>query len=342
VNPCVNSTTCNTALGRCNVTFVSCDDGDPCTLDECNPFTGECSHTPIAGCCTQDTQCVSGDPCVGRYCDQATNKCVFVDYSCNDYDACTLDYCDAETGLCQHEGLGLECLDQCELDADCWRNNGGGNYCSLPTCVYDPVAGHNKCQGQDILCNDGNSCTNDRCRPSLGCVFLPNRTCNAECLTNADCFDNDLCTTDTCNPMTGRCQNVLQVCNDGDPCTQDSCNPTTGQCIYRECAGCSCSVCDIQDPTGGQNGCQRTDTCGIGVCESFPWSGPVCTFVPSQCNDGDPCTLDSCTAEGTCSNVAIPKCVGCWNDQQCKDNNQCTVDYCDTETRTCVHVYVCG
>jgi hypothetical protein len=44
---------------------TSCDDGDVCTFDGCDPATG-CTHTAIAGCCHNDTECATnGDPCAG-------------------------------------------------------------------------------------------------------------------------------------------------------------------------------------------------------------------------------------------------------------------------------------
>src|SRR5262249_42496126 len=48
-------------------TTVSCDDGNPCTIDACGPG-GVCTHTPVV---------------------------------CNDNNVCTSDSCNPGTGLCQ-------------------------------------------------------------------------------------------------------------------------------------------------------------------------------------------------------------------------------------------------
>ena len=58
-----------------------CDDGDPCTIDECDPATG-CFHIPDAddpvcygpesGSCESDADCDDNDPCTEDYCDPAT------------------------------------------------------------------------------------------------------------------------------------------------------------------------------------------------------------------------------------------------------------------------------
>jgi hypothetical protein len=49
--------------------------------------------------------------------------------------------------------------------------------------------------------------------------------------------------------------------------------------------------------------------------------GPPITLCssPSDCNDGDECTIDACDPGGTCSNVA----------RDCDDANDCTTDRCD-------------
>lgn len=82
--------------------------------------------------------------------------------------------------------------------------------------------------------------------------------------------------------------------------------------------------------------------------------GRVCTRS-SQCDDGIPCTMDFCSAEGRC--VSSPDTMACddgvyCNGQEscdvrrgcvrgtpvaCNDNYTCTIDRCDEETKRCVH-----
>lgn len=72
------------AWGDCPVNpceGAQCDDGNECTIDYCDPTTGECVHEVIPGC-TPD------------FCDGV---------DCNDGDPCTLDYCDPLTGECVNE-----------------------------------------------------------------------------------------------------------------------------------------------------------------------------------------------------------------------------------------------
>ncbi len=104
------------AWGDCPVNpceGARCDDGNECTIDYCDPTTGECVHDLIDGC-TPD------------FCDGV---------DCNDDDPCTLDYCDPLTGECINEfveGCGEGgCGDP--LAGDCDEANGTPG-CSDAAC----------------------------------------------------------------------------------------------------------------------------------------------------------------------------------------------------------------
>lgn len=72
-----------------------CDDGDLCTTDTCDTFTGLCSNEPVF--CT-----AAGQTCRDGSCQPA---CASLD--CDDGDACTLDACDSTTGACM--SVSMEC-----------------------------------------------------------------------------------------------------------------------------------------------------------------------------------------------------------------------------------------
>ena len=127
-------------LMRCTGT-LSCDDGNACTTDLCDPLTGACSHGVTvcddASVCTTD----SCDPVVG---------CLFAPaLVCADADPCTTDTCDPILG-CQF----TPCND--------------ANACTTDSC--DPILG---CQFTAVVCDDMNPCTTDTCDPMLGCQFPP-------------------------------------------------------------------------------------------------------------------------------------------------------------------------
>ena len=61
-------------VGECG-DEADCDDGDPCTEDECVDHW--CQHTPIPGCCQYDEECDDGDvctydECLGYVCDNSS------------------------------------------------------------------------------------------------------------------------------------------------------------------------------------------------------------------------------------------------------------------------------
>lgn len=140
----------------------SCDDGLDCTIDRCNPVSGECMHRWLPGCVV--------DPCLG--------------VSCDDGDPCTLDSCDPATGECIHEPIpdcdtgacdGVECDDGNPCTADSCDPRTG-------VCRYEPIEG---CE--DAPCGD----------PAAGECFEPNPTpnCDDAACCEAVCAADDYCCT---------------------------------------------------------------------------------------------------------------------------------------------------
>jgi len=187
---CTTGDTCSG--GRCvGRAARSCDDGNPCTDDSCNPLTG-CVHTPNSAPCDDLDACTMGDTCAG-------GRCVGAPRSCDDGNGCTDDTCRPEIG-CVHTANRAPCD-----DGDACTT---ADTCSGGICVGGPPRS----------CDDGNPCTDDACRPDTGCVYSPNA---------APCDDGDACTTgDTCTQ--GTCTGTPLGCDDGDPCTDDTCDPHTG------------------------------------------------------------------------------------------------------------------
>jgi hypothetical protein len=168
-----------------------CDDKDPCTIDSCNPDTGQCLYLPNAGPCSDKDACTTGDVCVAGVCQGKPADC-------DDKNPCTMDFCKAKVG-CVHEDLDMPCDDKsvCTLNDKC-------------------VGG--ECTGAKINCNDFNLCTDDACDPVLGCQHT---------FGAAPCNDLDLCTGgDHC--VQGKCVGAPKTCDDSNPCTNDSCSPSAG------------------------------------------------------------------------------------------------------------------
>jgi cysteine-rich repeat protein len=206
-----------------------------------------------------------------------------------------------------------------------------GDACTIGDHCEDGV-----CIGAAIDCDDENPCTDDVCDGLGGCDFLSN---------SADCDDGNPCTVaDTCKKsvcvgfaVDCKCQ-VDKDCaalDDGNPCTgtlvcnQDTlpyqcqvdpdtvvqcpppqgsdafclasvCNPSTGKCeVVPDHEGMACS---------DGNACTVGESCQQGDCTGG---------VQANCNDGNPCTDDSCQADSGCAHTP--------NSLPCQDGDACTV-----------------
>src|SRR5438093_1498371 len=161
-NACTTHDTCSG--GKCvGGAPPTCDDGNVCTDDACQPDTG-CVHTPNAAPCDDGDACTTGDTCTGGSCTGAL-------LSCDDGNPCTDDTCDSRTG-CGHT------LNTGPCD--------GGDACTTDdTCTDGTCAGHGR-----LGCDDGNPCTDDACDSRTGCTHTP---------IDGPCDDGDFCTTgDVC------------------------------------------------------------------------------------------------------------------------------------------------
>ncbi|MBI4716398.1 MAG: hypothetical protein HY763_01205 [Planctomycetes bacterium] len=99
-NPCNGIETCNQQAGTCNDgTPITCSQPNVCTIDVCNPGSGQCEPRPAETVpCSQQSPCPSGFIC------SPTNFCSPAQ-SCSDGDGCTLsDTC--INGVCIGQAAG--------------------------------------------------------------------------------------------------------------------------------------------------------------------------------------------------------------------------------------------
>jgi hypothetical protein len=328
---------------------ASCDDGNPCTVDSCNPAEG-CAHAGFAGGCDDGNACTTEDGCVD-------GVCVGIPLDCNDGDPCTSDSCDIDAGCLHGFVNGLPCND--------------GDACTEPDSCQQGT-----CTGPQKSCDDGNPCTADSCNPAAGCVHgNSNDECDDgnACTTGESCFDGlcaggspvdcddgNACTVDSCNPAAGCAHgNSTAECDDGNPCTVgDSC--ALGQCVPGKALSCQdgnpCTLdtCDIETGTchhllvdwacDDGDPCTVGDSCIQGTCAGSPAScddgnpctndlclpGEGCTHLPNSnpCDDGNLCTLgDTCAGSLCKAGPSVPL---------CDDGNTCTDDHCDPLTGECL------
>ena len=124
-----------------------------------------------------------------------------------------------------------------------------------------------------------------------------------------------------------------------------------GDCLEAYCDTDVCRVHAVIDGTACEDGtaCSEGDTCKAGKCEG--------SLV--KCDDGNPCTKDSCDPATGCS--APPDDTALCTDKDpctkndackagacaglkvnCDDNNTCTDDLCDVATGECAHTALSG
>ena len=319
-NACNGVETCN-GSGACIAGIApNCNDGNACTSDSCVATTplgsDPCRHTNDPS----GTSC-SNDACHPAACNASGNCIVGTPLNCDDNNTCTFDSCDATLG-CQHSILtGNTCVptNACAASGMCDATG---------ACVA---------QGS-ITCNDNNACTTDTCNPSNGtCTFTPvangtscssdpcaPATCQAGgCVagTPPNCNDNDVCTVDSCQTGVG-CRNNATAANGftcPSPLGDDFCHPAT----------CNNDACTL---TGTTPNCDdgfvcTTDSCSNGACQNIPVASGT------QCG-GTVCGgLSLCNATGQCITGSAPN---------CDDGNPCTVDSCDNASGGCVHTNLTG
>jgi cysteine-rich repeat protein len=261
------------------------------------------------------------DNCDGNVDEPALVEGKFVEL-CDDSNSCTMDACTGAAG-CTHVALS---------EGECVDNN--------PCTVGDHcLAG--ECVGQPLVCDDENPCTDDSCDGLGGCQASP----NTEPCDDADpCTVNDTCSQGTCGGYAVACDcqadadcqaledgdlcNGTLICDQSklpyqcvvDPDTIVTCAPPPegpdAICLASACNSLT-GLCSLV-PDHGDLACEDGDACTVGdSCQEG-----ICTpGVPINCNDGNPCTDESCDAALGCNYTN--------NQAPCSDGNVCTLgDVC--------------
>jgi hypothetical protein len=338
--------------GKCTAGKVkNCDDGNPCTVDACNPAIG-CTSTQDDGApCNDEDGCTLGDVCKGGACQPGVSKV------CANNGPCIVNVCQSATGQCSSSNSAEG--QACDDGSACTK----GDSCSSGSCV-----------GSAVECDDANPCTMDSCEKASGCVHKASAVpCDdGNACTDADtcqggacvgtpkdaakgCADGTLCTTDSCDPTAGcvHAANTLpcddgNVCTNGDTCKDKQCTPGTSTCACNADADCAkeddgnlCNgslFCDkssmsykckvnpatvVTCSTSGDTACSKAECNAItGKC------GAKAQADGTGCDaDGSVCTISDACADGVCK---------AGSGLSCDDSNPCTNDSCDATTG-CVH-----
>lgn len=341
--------TCDKATGKCALTPLIgdklwCDDGNPCTLEQC--LAGKCVATQSTCGCLVDGDCAAqedSDACNGTlFCNPFSKKCevnpaTVVTCSAVGNTSCVLNLCDQATGKCAKTPLN----DQTACD--------DGN-----PCTYQDVCNAGECvSGANNLCDcladadcaakeDKDLCNGtlycDKSKAPFQCKLNPATVVSCPGGQDSQCLRNQ------CDIQSGKCKmgpppGLAVACTDGNPCTSgDLC--FEGECVSgltqcacgsdKDCLGfdddnlCNGTLsCVVQNSTkvcavnpGTIVKCQPGSECKPNVCE--PASG-TCKSVenPLLCNDNNPCTNDSCSG-GVCQFKPVSGEIPCGSGKVCK------------------------
>jgi len=360
--------------GQCVGAASPCDDLDPCTQDTCVEAGRACENLrqPLPGLEGLEVagSCANGldDDCDGLT-DGGDTDCIVCtqDAECEDFNSCTEDSCLGQSCQNQAYGDGSGCDDglYCTGPDTCLGGVCQGprtcahldSECAVGACEEDPprclphaLPGGTPCE-DGLFCTAGDYCSGGVCQPGLE---LP-------------CEDDDVCTRESCDEQTEQCLNILEPrpnqeglnlagtcengldddcdlavdledpdclqcevdvqCDDGDVCTEDRCEANA--CVHlpgtpgRMCVdGLKCTIGDSCRDAGGGN--------------------LACLGDRNPCDDGDACTLDSCS-EGNpgdgCDHVFDPTGLteGWMGDAVCADGEDQDCDgWTDLEDPTCL------
>ena len=326
--------TCDKAAG-CQHLPVVCDASeDVCFVATCEADTG-CVPAPAQ----EGTPCNDSEPCTVNDSCQGDGTCSGAPDPCHDDNACTTDACTPGFG-CLHETVScpdpdVPCLvAACDLLTGCAATAGAdGAPCDDGvSCTTEGACQGGGCLGGPPACDDGDGCTEDTCDPVTGDCSYGDVECPASdepCLVavcqapagcalvaggeGGGCDDANPCTSDdVCQG--GICVGGGNPCDDGDLCTVDICLDDGG-CEHEavDCpadpdqpckkASCSadegCLLLKIKFGTPCEDGlvCTVDTYCQGGICQKGG---------PNLCDDGDPCTSDSCAeALGGCQHADV-------------------------------------
>ena len=203
------------------------------------------------------------------------------------------------------------------VDSNSFSGSGSLNTFSLQITTFGPCP-----QPCDIDCDDGNACSRDSCSPSSGCVHVNDAQLTEE--ATGFVWDAGAKSTTSWSAAPNATGYTVYAGNRGtlDPLlttAEDSCavatatSTTSGNVLTDTPAPGVLYWYVVRPTTSCAEGPAGDATAGPRIQNSF------------GCNDGNACTVDSCTANG-CTHTALG----------CDDGVACTVDSCDPWTG-CVH-----
>jgi hypothetical protein len=203
---------------------------------------------------------------------------------------------------------------------------GTGSKCNCSTVPVGDMIYLAQCRNNDD-CNDNNSCTTDSCSDGI-CSNVATTTANTPCNDGNLCTTNDVCMADpnNSNKLT-KCFGTAVACTGSDVCR--TCDYATGLCTIPLPNSPAISCTDNNNCISNNNGvctngicegtsCTNNTTCKNDMCVR---AADACTVV-GDCNDNNPCTIDSCVSQ-VCDHTAVTPGTSCNDGNPCTLGDQC-------------------
>ena len=318
----------------CQASEDCLDDGAICTDPVCDG--GACNVGPAL-------DCDDGDPCTIDECAEALGGCVNVPNPCDDGDLCTIDSCDAATGACLHEPapgcsvvpLPYKATFDCGApENDAWEITDFNNGPAWAVDATGALPGFYSA-GCSLNFNDGTNyqCANGKLVDEPGSAD----DIGVDGYATSPIFDASNVALGT--PLvarwfeggrwsSGSSYNLdLEASKDGIDWqlidTYDHSDEEEWDLI----------TADLSAYAGGQfqirfrfytTFCTSLDYVGAFI-DDLVVTSAGCS-QDSDCDDLDACTANTCAAEGVCT----------FEPKECDDDNACTIDVCDGTTGDCV------
>lgn len=284
-----------------------------------NPVLSSCNVTELATRVAADCSgCLRNGPCPPP-------------------DNCPTDPAKLEPGVCgcnvadgDTDGDGaFDCVDPCPADNP--DDSDGDTVCN----------GADACPGADDLVDLDDNGTPDGCQA---------------CVTTADCDDGNACTADTCavtactnDVVEGQSCGVLGSCSASGVCVEPPPDNCPSDPNKLEPGACGCGLPDVDTDGDGALDCvdpcpqdNPDDSDGDGVCNGvdacagsddhvdvddngIPDACQAC-ITAAQCDDGNPCTADSCAITSCQHNVTQGN--SCGNQGTCSATGECVEPRC--------------
>ncbi len=265
-------------------TEQDCRDANPCTVDTLVDGTScqaRCEHDLI-------TDPIGGDGC----CPAGENANTDTD--------CPVVCGNGVLELGEECDLGIQAGDPGSCPTDCED----ADPCTLDS-LYDPGT----CRARCVHTIIDRPADGDGCCPA-GADATIDSDCEPIC-GNGVVEPGERCDTGITWPDFGSCPTQPSDCDDGLACTQDTLEGATclAECVHTDVTSCQdndgCCPAGCTDSNDAD-----CNLCGNGIldagesCDTAIASGNR-GACPTSCDDGDPCTVDTLLAPGTCDATCV-------------------------------------